>query len=236
MERQDLVNELNKFYEQNGILPDDKFNCIKKDICGSKNIKLAQGMQCHIGSQFKERNGINVLVVSLDCGSGGKESIKERTETIEGLINKDNINAQMRGTIACLSDFFQEKGSKEFLRYYAMTNSCKCTRDDSSDQLPEFFYHQCAVYKIREIEIISPDIVYFQGKNALIGCEFENISNGECSGIFEYIKYLKIGNRKIYAVQCIHPSARGRNAERKKIFYDELLPEINEYLRNALKN
>ena len=236
MKRQDLINELNKFYVQNGITPDEKINCAKKDICGSMNIKLAQGMQCHIGSQFRDRNGINVLVVSLDCGSGGKESIKERTETIEGLINKDIINPHMRGTIACLSDLFQEKGSKESLRYYAMTNSCKCTRNDSTDQLPEFFYHKCADYKLCEIELISPNIIYFQGKNALIGCEFENISHGVCGGIFEFLKYLKIGNKKIYAVQCIHPSARGRNAKMKRIFYDELLPEINEYLRIALKN
>lgn len=234
--REEIVTKLSNYYEENGIIPDERrFNCPNKDKCNNMGITLAQGMQCHIGSKFGEPDQIKVLVVSLDCGWGGKDNIEGRTQTIEELISGNKINPHMSGTIDCISDLLQFEKKKESLRHYIMTNSCKCSRNDSPDQLPISFYEQCAEFKMKEIELIEPDIIYFQGQRALIGLDFESIDN-QLTGIFEYLKFLKIGERKIYAVQCIHPSARGRNSNRKKIFYEELLPQINEHLRDIFKN
>ena len=38
-----------------------------------------------------------------------------------------------------------------------------------------------------------------------------------------------------YAVKCIHPSARGSHAARKKTFYELIIPRINEYIRSKIK-
>jgi len=227
--RKELVAKLNEFYESVGIVPNESFNCPKMEQCNKQGIKLAQGMQCHIGSNFGE-DKIKVLVVSLDCGAGGKASIDIRTQEVE----KGDTNPHMRGTKSIISNILKYE-ENEALKHFAMTNSCKCTRADSksTDQIPEFYYEQCAVYKINEIELINPDIIYLQGKRALIGLQFENIE-GLKTPISDYLKNLVIGNKKYYAVQCIHPSARGRHAQRKKIFYNDILPQINNILRAKL--
>jgi hypothetical protein len=233
--REEVLKVLNDYYNENGIIPDkEQFNCPNKDKCNNKatisNISLAQGMQCHIGSKFLDESKIKVLVVSLDCGSGGINIIEERTTDVE----KNDHNPHMKGTKLILSNLFNNTDEYELLKNFSMTNSCKCSRIGSSDQLPDFFYEQCAEFKVKEIELINPDVVYFQGQRALIGINFENI-NDQTTDIFEYLKHVKIGNRTIYAVQCIHPSARGRNYKRRKDFYDNLLPKINEFLRDSIK-
>ena len=227
--REEIVTKLRNYYEENGIIPDENFNCLNKDKCNSQGIQLAQGMQCHIGSNFGEVGRIKVLVVSLDCG-GGIDNIAVRTQTVE---MGDN-NPHMKKTMELIADIMQFENKLESLRYYAMTNSCKCSRKGTdTSQLPDFFYEQCIEFKIKEIELIEADIIYFQGKRALIGLNFENLNN-QTTGIFEYIKLLKIGTKKFYAVQCIHPSARGKHSQRKKTFYTEILPQINDYLREKL--
>lgn len=235
MNRQELLNELNGFYNQKGIINDENFNCCNKDVCCSYGIDLAQGMQCHIGTKYTERE--KVLVVSLDCGGGGKQNITERTKTIEKLIVEIIINPHMRGTIRCISDFYEMgENNKEALRYYAMTNSCKCTRkSDSMDKLPWRFYEKCADLKKEEIKIIDPDVIYFQGKDSLINCQFTDIPSVNDS-LKEFIKFLVIDDRKYVSVICIHPSARGRNAKKRKDFYDNKIVEINRFIRENLLN
>jgi len=77
-------------------------------------------------------------------------------------------------------------------------------------------------------------VIYFQGKRSLYGLSFIDIDN-QTTEIFEYLKLVSIGNRKTYAIKCIHPSARGKHAARKNKFYNEILPEINNYLRDRFK-
>lgn len=223
--RKELVAKLNEFYESFGIVPTESFSCPKMEQCNKQGIKLAQGMQCHIGSNFGE-DKIKVLVVSLDCGAGGKASIDIRTREVE----KGDTNPHMRGTKSIISNILKYE-ENEALKHFAMTNSCKCTRADpkSTDQMPEFFFEQCAEYKIIEIGLVNPDIIYLQGKRALIGLKFEDIE-GLSTHISEFLKYIVIGEKRYYSVQCIHPSARGRHAQRKKIFYNEILPQINSLL------
>lgn len=227
--REEIITRLREYYEENGIIPDERFDCPNKNKCNSKSIPLAQGMQCHVGKKFGELK-ISALVVSLDCGWGGALNIEERTKEVENVGN----NPHMRGTIKCISNLlFNNDENKECLQYYAMTNSCKCTRQNSADQLPDFFYEQCILHKIKEIEILDPDVIYFQGKRALFGLDFLDIDS-QTDGMFEYLKGLRINGRIIYVVKCIHPSARGRHAQKRKLFYNQTLPMINDFLKHKL--
>lgn len=227
--RTELVSKLNEFYNSTGIVPGETFNCPKMEQCNSKGIKLAQGMQCHVGTKLSE-DEIKVLVVSLDCGYGGKSGIEERTKEVE----KGDTNPHMIGTKMIISNILKYE-KDEALKHYVMTNSCKCSRIDSPDQLPEFYYEQCSEYKIKEIEIIKPDIIYLQGKRALIGLKFGNIEKF-INPFPEFLKYLIVDGEEYLTVQCIHPSARGRHAQRKKVFYNDILPQINDFLKAKLKS
>jgi len=236
--RVDIVNELKEFYQSEGILPNEKFDCKNKNECNirygqiANGELLAQGMQCHVGTKYGE-NKIKALVVSLDCGGGGAQNIEERTKSVE----IGGTNTHMLGTTKSISHLlFGDKvdTTKECLQYYAMTNACKCCRKNSSNQLPPFFYEQCNSYKIKEIEIINPNIIYFQGNSSLNGIHFSNIDN-QTTDIFEYLKTISVGDKNIFAVKCIHPSARGKHVARRNKFYIEMLPKINDYLREKLK-
>lgn len=63
---QRLIQELQSFYESQGIVPGKDFNCIhfKEGICPDDRKKgiLVRGMQCHIGPQYG--NGMKILVAS----------------------------------------------------------------------------------------------------------------------------------------------------------------------------
>lgn len=233
METENLRNEtvslLKKYYADNGILPGDKFNCINKEICKG----FCGGMQCHIGHKFGQKT--RVLVVSLDCGNGGAQEIDERTETIEDLKSAPKINLHMDGTIKCVADFFEFEKDKEkdCLPYYAMTNACKCTRQNSANQMDWKYFDRCAFLKKEEIKIINPEVVYFQGQRAIIGCEFKPIE-GVPENLKDFLQYLMIDNKKYIAVKCIHPSARGRNFKRRKEFYEKTITLINKYIRENL--
>ncbi len=231
--REKIVEELKLFYNINGIVANDNFNCKHKSECNNKCNELTHGMQCHIGTKYGEHK-IKALVVSLDCGGGGAEMLDDRTKTIENLINEESLNHHMRGTVKTISNLlYNHNSNKESLKYYAMTNSCKCCYSESTNQLPDFFYEQCIPYKIKEIEIISPNVIYFQGNKSLYGLNFSNIDD-QSNGIFEYLKYIEIGSEKIYAVKCIHPSARGKHIAKRIRFYNDVLPEINNYLKDKL--
>ena len=121
-----------------------------------------------------------------------------------------------------------------------MTNTCKCCFEKSSHHLGVKYYLNCGSFTVQEIVIIRPDVVLFQGKNAPIFCASNGylhsvkITEGMESEqiIHNYLRlfYDNETGFMCYAVICIHPSARGRSAKKKKIFYNEELPIIAKFI------
>lgn len=230
MERESIVRNLKKYYTHEQIVPGEKFNCKNKEKCKVTSNDLAAGMQCHVGTKYGESK-YKVLVVSLDCGDGCADDIDTRTEVIE----KCSLsNLHMKGTGKIISDFY-EMTSIEALKYYAMTNSCKCSRKKSTNQQQYDLHFNCLEYKIKEIELLNPDVIYFQGINSLAGIEnklqqIEDIPQELSSRI----KQIEINGKKYPAVICIHPSARGRHRKAVNQFYDITIKEINKYIKESL--
>lgn len=228
MSRDSLVTELTAFYESNGIVPYEKFACKNKEKCGINLDKHAPGMQCHVGKRYGE-NCPRVLIVALDCG-GGAQTIPDRTNRIEAVAG-ETPNLHMKGTLNILCDFF-EMDKKESLDHYAMTNACKCSWKASTNQLHYSFYQNCSEFKLKEIEILDPAIIYFQGKNALIDISFSKVE-GVPQHLMPYIKYAEINGRKYLSVLCIHPSARFGHTKKRIEFYDKVIVEINDYIKKS---
>ncbi|MDL2281485.1 uracil-DNA glycosylase family protein [Parabacteroides sp. OttesenSCG-928-G06] len=229
MSREKFVAELKAFYETNGIIPYKGFACKNQEKCGITLEKHAPGMQCHVGKHYGE-NCPKVLVVALDCG-GGAQSIDARTETIEDVMNHP-INLHMKGTLKTIREFLK-KSDTECLKHYAMTNACKCSWRDSTNQLHYSFYQNCSTLKLREIEILNPDVIFFQGKNALIDVAFSSDVKGVPTHLAPYIKYANINGQKYLSVLCIHPSARFRHARKRIEFYDKTIVEIIDFIKDS---
>ncbi len=242
--RDKIIEDLNVYYSNEGIVPDDFFACKHKKKCKGE---LARGMQCGIGNRYGEKT--KIVVVSLDCGGGGKADIADRTQ---GIIEHLH-NPHMKGTLYCTSmllnfiDFNSEdpwgRWSDEWkqnigefidqaIPFFAMTNSCKCCRIGSTTQLAIEYYEQCSEYKLKEIEILEPDIVIFQGKNAIVGCEFTDIEELKGLKISEYLKNITLNGKTMFAIKSIHPSARGRHYKKVKFFMNQIFPEIVKYINS----
>ena len=116
--------------------------------------------------------------------------------------------------------------------FFAMTNSCKCCRIGSTTQLAIEYYEQCSEYKLKEIEILEPDIVIFQGKNAIVGCEFTDIEELKGLKISEYLKNITLNGKTMFAIKSIHPSARGRHYKKVKFFMNQIFPEIVKHINS----
>ena len=92
-----LKEELQAYYNSEGIVPGDGFACKNMGQCGGN---FERGMQCHIGSKYGEK--IRILVASLDCGYGGKGTIEERTGNVvsdESDEHLDTPPSRSRGTV-----------------------------------------------------------------------------------------------------------------------------------------
>lgn len=225
-----IAEELEQYYDCAGIYPDERFHCPNNLICPGKD--LTRGMQCHLG--YKYGDTIKVVVSALDCGNGGADIIEKRTENVI----KSHSNIHMKGTLNAVS-LIIGKTPEDSVYYMAMINACKCCHRNSSCHLPKRYYENCAIHKIHEYKILTPDIILFQGKDilSLAGCKnnIYEIEDSELdSSLKKYLKRYSDNTIDCYAVICIHPSARGRHIYKVKEFYNELFPKIAEYLRNKL--
>lgn len=232
---QKLQCELTEYYESEGLIPDARFACKYykngecPDLVGEE--PLARGMQCHIGRKYGEK--MKVLVASLDCGSGGADNIKGRTEAVESVAD----NPHMRGTYKALSYFLDMDDPRALIDHMVMTNTCKCCRRKSANQLGIQYYLNCGEYGVEEIYRFKPDVVLFQGKNApaysLAKHYLRPINDCEQSQMKE-LMYFEYKDYKCYAVLCIHPSARGRHAKKRNDFYyseSPLIETIAKYIK-----
>lgn len=236
---QQLALELSDYYLSEGIVPNDSFACkyYQESKCPDLNNepRLARGMQCHIGPRYGEK--LKILVASLDCGYGGAMTIEERTADVVKKSN-ERLNPHMRGTYKALSYFLDDTDPKELVNYMVMTNTCKCCRW-VSNQLDIKYYLNCGCHTVEEIIRIKPDAILFQGKNAPAYCLDNNLIHSieelkSLESLYSFsdtLKYFEYQGFRCYAIICIHPSARGRSANKRKHFYDEELPLIAQYIK-----
>lgn len=245
MERSIIIKELEQYYNQEGIIPfPGQFACKNLPKCSGD---YARGMQCHIGYEYGTR--LRVLVASLDCGNGGASSISKRTDDVTEDAKGDKRDRHMKGTFEALALFYDEKEPRNLVNYMAMTNTCKCCRlkgqKNSSNQMPVTCFRNCKDHTLAEILLLAPQVILFQGKNALVGCmdklfPIEEVTDPD---IKPYVKKFKYEGFECFAVPCIHPSAcYGRNAKRWKEFYkgtegnEAILSKVADYIKNQLNN
>lgn len=103
----------------------------------------------------------------------------------------------MLGTISILKRYYQSPNEKELLNYFAMTNSCKCCSKISKNQMKWKYFDACKTIKLKEILALDPQIIFFQGKYAPVGCKFKEI-DGIPTEFKSMLQILEIGEKKIH--------------------------------------
>ena len=220
---------LKDYYEKEGIEP-NRFACRNIEQCKGD---YARGMQCYLGSEYGKKT--KILVASLDCGNGGHNDMETQTVNVLADAANGGNDRHMKGTYGALSLFYgADMPSSQIVRYIAMTNTCKCCRQayakNPSNHMPYSFFWNCREHTVNEILLLRPDIILFQGKLAPIGCQ-EMMTPVDDSTLKDYLFVLRYKGLTCYAVKCIHPSARGRSASKRKTFYKDTLPIIVDYIK-----
>jgi hypothetical protein len=242
--RNEIIKNLNSFYEKEGIVPLN-FNCKNSDDCekAASGRKICyRGAQAHVGNRYGEE--LRTVVLSLDTG-GEAENIDQRTDSIEKF---SGTNPHMKGTIEFLRVIFPEKSDFECLKFFAMTNSAKCSGKDR-DKLPTKAYINCAKIHEEEIKILQPQLLIAQGNDAYpdflkpqhlseeeynLFCEYFNVENKDVKNgirhtIKRYVKNVKLSEENIVPlIHGPHPSSRDG---RWQIYKDISLPLINLYIQ-----
>jgi uracil-DNA glycosylase len=250
--RETVIENLNCFYERQGIVHsnfDCKYSTICNEIVSKRGRKIrGTGSQAHVGHNYGEE--YRVLVLSLDTGGGGSDTIEQRTENVEsGKYARGNRH--MPGTIEILRLIYPNKLDSERLKYFAMTNSAKCS-GDSQEKLPRKVYKKCAEFQIEEIKIINPELLISQGNDAFPDyLNPESYTNDDLSLFWKYIdqridkediistinKYVKkiklTDNKIIPLIYGPHPSARQGLWQS---FRDNSLPKLNHFIQYLKQN
>lgn len=224
-----MKENLKEYYTSVGVIPGERFACKFKDSCSGN---LARGMQCHIGGSYGKK--IKILVAALDCGNGGADVIDQRTQNIMSDAKKNTRNLHMRGTFQALSYFMDTTDKSELAEHMVMINTCKCCNKDNPNQLAYKYYWNCKDYKIEEILRVKPEVILFQGKLSTVGCEekLRYIEGVDDIDVYNFLRIYEDQGLTCYAVICIHPSARFRYSERRKTFYEKILPKIADYIKS----
>ena len=186
--------------------------------------ELCKGAEAHVGDKYGDP--IRLVFVSLDTGGGKKEfgeDLFERQKTIQAVTYKC-ANRHMKGTIETLRYLYGRCDiDSDLLKRFAMTNSSKCAgKDNNPKSVPDKLYQTCMPYGQAELNLLNPQLIVTQGKNArnMLNCseideeEIQknipslmwvgmDVRSWICTRIKKYLKYWKMDDAKLSLVlQC----------------------------------
>lgn len=92
------------------------------------------------------------------------------------------------------------------------------------------YFNACKNIKLEEIVALDPKIIFFQGKNASVGCKFKE-KDGIPNEFKDRLQIFEIGEKKYISVKCYHPRYCNRLGTTGKEKYLNLLNQIIDYLR-----
>ena len=158
--------ELKDFYSRESIAV-NSFNCANKQKCieAAKSRPLYHGAEAHVGSRYGEV--LKIVVVALDTGHEPAD-LEQRRSIIESLWGKQ-LNPHMKGTTELLQGLLkgQIEENTSPHPFYAMINAAKCSgADGKRDMVPGELYGLCRSFALKEIELLSPQLLVAQGKKA----------------------------------------------------------------------
>lgn len=249
MVRNNFVAELNGLYEREGIMPSN-FKCKNSEKCkveAGREI-CGRGAQAHVGRNYNEE--FRIVVLSLDTGGCGYDTLEERTERVENEVFSKTTR-QMKGTIELLRIMLPGKTDSELLKLFAMTNSAKCT-GKTQERMRLRIQKNCSFIHINEINILQPQLIVAQGPFSIQNLNLQKLTNEDLTQFLEfqkledddikriiiqtltrYFSKFKLANgNSAFLIEGPHPSARYGLWQS---FRDKSLPLINlyvQYIRN----
>ena len=240
----DYLSKMQNYFTEAGVLPGKEFRCNVKQFCeGIENNTYANGMQCHIGENYGRYP--RLLIISLDCGNGGAQTIHDRVNSVMNtcsgvapgdihMLGKIVKGNRIPGTHQCARILLDMPDEQLIAKHYCMTNACKCCNISNANTIRAKYYQNCAVHKIKELEILDPDIILVQSTQGKAYYGLENnihTIDGIPEKISKYLFRYSNNGKDCYLIKSLHPSARGRHTGALINYYANIFPEIVQYIK-----
>lgn len=165
-----LIKALRDYYSENGIAADN-FSCPHAPECSAKaGEDFTTAREPGLGVKYLSRELPRLCMVSLDPGRLDEPSpLTVRQEPAD--VDQWDANRHWPQTHVLASELLQvfdpDVGPDEAALYFAHTNAVRCCENRPGGKQARWtLYENCQPYLRRELEILSPDIVVTQGKNA----------------------------------------------------------------------
>jgi len=227
-----LTDELATFYTLQNIAVEG-FACRHQAECdrvtAADGHSLHHGSEAHVGSRFGDP--FRIVVVSLS-DKDGSAKLSDHEEFEHGLCIEWDLNPHLAGTKDILEALLSpEYAGRDVFRHFALTRAAKCALvGDSGRPHGDCFWH-CRQFVLPELEILKPDLVVTQGREAWWAVEQEadlvpdtllqglTIPDVALTGhparslfegcVREYVRILKLGSRSVVLLKLVHPAAQG---------------------------
>lgn len=250
----DRCKKLLEYYKREGLNADD-FHCSHYGECLNSQTK------CNVVKQYSggtvgvtpfydlSYNGkpIRILIVGKENAYmknmeyGTSPNFKENCLNILNCINWENKNNHIKGTLMILENILGVKSDYAYASY-ALTNLMRCSfqnedklENASNVNSTSIMKENCLRHLIKEIEILEPTLIIFQGEWAISG------KNTIVDKIYKYYgedkecllsnangKYGLYKFKKFMLITCHHPAILGNWI--KNLAPDSVWPPL-DYLR-----
>ena len=214
-----MFQRLYRYYKDNGILS-TSFTCHHKEQCkgGSKEFTGPKSALVSTGYENKSCNLPRLLFLSLDSGDGDKndgnrlpEALRQQEEIDRDVLALPKHKHWYR-THELAWYIFKRFDScirlEDAKKHFAHANSAKCCMNKPGrKKANRILFRNCQKYLPGELEILCPDIIVTQGKEAkeAVGSFYEILET-----IDEYASTIEMGGREVFWLHTYHPANWGR--------------------------
>ena len=240
-----VMENASRYYRDKGISP-LAFKCKHRDDCKRDCTTFTEAHEPYIGREY-ERCGHGsiprLLFLSLDSGTLPPDPMArtaQAQQTLEENRSNHGPNPHWRYTHelaqTLLKQFKQGLSFQEACRYFAHTNSAKCSMNNLNNKMAgRQLFENCREYIPGEIEVLKPDILVTQGDWAMeaITRNFSATIKGEqksCGYAF-----LKLGDHNLLWFHSYHPTNYGKFFRQKKSCWPQWEVIVGEFWSGQLQ-
>lgn len=213
---QKIIEKLESYYYEQGILP-TSFTCKYQESCRNGREDFTEAKSSFVGPDYVSRNLPRLLILSLDSGSGYKNTEKRMPRSIQAEEMKTKVMKLPKNrhwylthklAHIILQQFDNKLQIEDAKRFFAHVNSAKCSQNKKGNrQASSRLFENCRGYIPGELELLEPDIVLTQGKMAKIAFKY-SVTN-----IIEKIdnvsSIVEINSNPVFWIHTYHPTAYG---------------------------
>lgn len=222
-----MLKELERYYEQNGILS-TAFTCAYKKSCKGDCQSFTGPKSAFVSTRYEKGELPRLLFISLDSGGGNRLSKTRLPAAVRTKLEEECVPSSLPKqkhwyrthelALYIFRAFQPDMQIDDVNRYFAHTNSAKCCMNKAKSKMADKqLFENCRAYLDGEVQILTPDIVVTQGDEAKKAVEALPVTRTK--RLDEFASIIKLNDHDVFWLHTYHPANWG--AFNKQRNFDE---------------